>query len=77
MEAEEARLVKAVAREPVRLSDEVAGAVAAALGEAAVVDETAHGVVPLVTAQPSAPSQVRTTETSRWRQNTGKQLLPW
>ena len=39
VEAEEARLVEAVAREPVRLSDEVAGAVAAALGEAAVVDD--------------------------------------
>ena len=71
--------VEAVAREPVRLSDEAAGTVAAALGEAAVVDETAHGVVPLVKAQPSArlPFQVRTTETSRWRQNTTKQLLPW
>ena len=72
--------VEAVAREPVRLSDEAAGTVAAALGEAAVVDETAHGVVPLVKAlKPSArlPFQVRTTETSRWRQNTAKQLLPW
>ena len=39
VEAEEARLVEAVAREPVRPSDEVAGAVAAALGEAAVVDD--------------------------------------
>ena len=80
VEAEEARLVEAVAREPVRLSDEAAGTVAAALGEAAVVDETAHGVVPLVKAlKPSArlPFQVRTTETSRWRQNTAKQLLPW
>ena len=79
VEAEEARLVEAVAREPVRLSDEAAGTVAAALGEAAVVDETAHGVVPLVTAQPSArlPFQVRTTEASRWRQNAAKQLLPW
>ena len=79
VEAEEARLVEAVAREPVRLSDEAAGTVAAALGEAAVVDETAHGVVPLVKSQPSArlPFQVRTTETSRWRQNTARQLLPW
>ena len=64
VEAEEARLVEAVAREPVRLSDEAAGTVAAALGESAVVDETAHGVVPLVKAQPSArlPFQVRTTD---------------
>ena len=54
MEAEEARLVEAVAREPVRRSDKVAGAVAAALGDAAVVDETARGVVPLVTVPPSA-----------------------
>ena len=49
VEAEEARLVEVVAREPVRLLDEAAGAVAAALGEAAVDDETARGVVPLVT----------------------------
>ena len=48
-EAEEVRLVEVVAREAVRILDEVAGAVAAALGEAAVDDETARGVVPLVT----------------------------
>ena len=78
MEAIEARLVEVVAREPVRPLDQVAGAVAAALGEAAVDDETAPGVVPLVTAQPSArpPVQVWTAATSRWRPNTGKQLLP-
>ena len=40
-EAEEARLVEVVAREAVRNLDEVAGTVAAALGEAAVDDETA------------------------------------
>ena len=52
VEAEEARLVEAVARKPVRLSDEVAGAVVAALGEAAVVDETVLGVETLMTVQP-------------------------
>ena len=46
------RQVEAVAREPVRRSDEVAGAVAAALGEAAVVDETVLGVETLMTVQP-------------------------
>ena len=49
VEAEEARLVEVVAREAVRILDEVAGAVAAALGEAAVDDGTAREVVPLVT----------------------------
>ena len=68
VEAEEARLVEAVAREPVRLSDEVAGAVAAALGEAAVVDETARGVVPLVTVPLSARPrfQARTAARPLW-----------
>ena len=68
VEAEEARLVEAVAREPVRLSDEVAGAVAAALGEAAVVDETARGVVPLVPVPLSARLrlQARTAARSLW-----------
>ena len=68
MEAEEARLVEAVAREPVRLSDEVAGAVAAVLGEAAVVDETSRGVVPLVTVPLSARPrfQARTAARSLW-----------
>ena len=68
VEAEEARLVELVAREPVRRLDEATGAVAAALGEAAVDDETARGVVPLVTVHPSArlPLEVRTAATSRW-----------
>ena len=68
VEAEEARLVEAVGREPVRLSDEVAGAVAAALGEAAVVDETARGVVPLVPVPLSARLrlQARTAARSLW-----------
>ena len=68
VEAEEARLVEAVAREPVRLSDEVAGAVAAALGKAAVVDETARGVVPLVPVPLSARLrlQARTSARSLW-----------
>ena len=68
VEAEEARLVEEAVREPVRLSDEVAGAVAAALGEAAVVDETARGVVPLVTVPLSARPrfQARTAARSLW-----------
>ena len=68
VEAEEARLVEAVAREPVRLSDAIAGAVAAALGEAAVVDETARGVVPLFTVPLSARLrlQARTAARSLW-----------
>ena len=68
VEAEEARLVEAVGRKPVRLSDEVAGAVAAALGEAAVVDETARGVVPLVPVRLSARLrlQARTAARSLW-----------
>ena len=68
VEAKEARLVEAVAREPVRLSDEAAGTVAAALGEAAVVDETARGVVPLVPVPLSARLrlQARTAASSLW-----------
>ena len=54
VEAEEAHLVEAVAREPVRFSDEVAGTVAAALGEAAVGDGTAREVVRQVTVPLSA-----------------------
>ena len=53
-EAEEARLVEVLTREAVRILDEVAGAVAAALGEAAVDDETARGVVTLATVPLSA-----------------------
>ena len=77
--AEEARLVEAATREAARTSGEVTEVADAVLGEAAGDDGTAHGVVPLVTAQPSArpPLQVRTAATSRWRPNTGKQLLPW
>ena len=52
VEAEEARLVEAVAPEPVRLSDEVAGAVAAALGEVVGNDGTVLGVDTLVTVRP-------------------------
>ena len=77
--AEEARLVAAATRETARTSGEVTEVADAVLGEAAGDDGTAHGVVPLITAQPSArlSFQVRTTETSRWRQNTGKRPLPW
>ena len=68
MEAEEARLVEVEAREAVRILDEVAGAVAAALGEAAVDVETARGVVPLVTVPLSARPrlQARTAARSLW-----------
>ena len=52
VEAEEARLVEAVAREPVRRSDEVAGAVAAALGEVVGNDGTVLGVDTLITVRP-------------------------
>ena len=79
VEAEEARLVEAVAREPVRLSDAIAGAVAAALGEAAVVDETARGVVRLATVplSPRPRFQARTAARSLWRPEKGKRPLPW
>ena len=68
VEAEEARLVEVVAREAVRSLDEAAGAVAAALGEASVDDETAREVVPLVTVPPSARPrlQTRTAPRSLW-----------
>ena len=77
--AEEARLVEAATREAARTLGAVTEVAAAVLGEAAGDDGTARGVVPLVTAQPLAhpPLQVRTAATSRWRLNTGKQLLPW
>ena len=52
VEAEEARLVEVVTREAVRSLDEVAGAVAAALGEVAVDDGTAREVVRLDTVPP-------------------------
>ena len=45
--------------------DEVAGAVAAALGEAAVVDETARGVVPLVTVPLSARPRLQARTAAR------------
>ena len=66
--AEEARLVEAATREAARTSGEVTEVADAVLGEAAGDDGTAHGVAPLVTAQPSArhPLQVRTAATSRW-----------
>ena len=77
--AEEARLVEGVNREAARILDEVIEAVAAALGESARDDETARGVVPLVTLHLSArrPLQVRTPATPRWCPQKGKQLLPW
>ena len=67
-EAEEARLVEVVARDAVRSLDEVAGAVAAALGEAAVDDGTARKVVQLVTVLLSARPrlQARTAARSLW-----------
>ena len=67
-EAEKARLVEGATREAARVLDAVTEVVAAALGEAAGDDETAQGVVPLVTVHPPArpPFQVRTAATSRW-----------
>ena len=67
-EAEEARLVEGVTREAVRILGEVAGAVATALGEAAVDDGTARGVVPLATVPLSARPrlQARTAARSLW-----------
>ena len=60
--------MEVVTREAVRILDEVAGAVAAALGEAAVDDGTARDVVPLVTLHLSARPrlQARTAAGSRW-----------
>ena len=68
VEAEEARLVEVVAQESVRLLDEAAGAVAAALGEAAVDDGTARGFVPLVPVPLPAclRLQARTAARSLW-----------
>ena len=68
VEAEEARLVEVVAREPVRLLDEAAGAVATALAEATEDDETARGVVPLVTVplSPRPRLQARSAARSLW-----------
>ena len=67
-EAEEARLGAVVARDGVRMLDEVAGAVAAALGEESVDDGTAREVVRLVTVPLSARSrlQARTAARSLW-----------
>ena len=66
--AEKAQLVEGVTREAARILDEVTGAVAAALGEAAGDDETVRVVVPLFAVHLSArpPLQVRTTATPRW-----------
>ena len=68
VEAEEARLVEVVAREPVRRLDEAAGAVTAALGEVVVDDETARGGVTLVPVLLSARLrlQARTAARSLW-----------
>ena len=68
VEAEEARLVDVVAREPARILVEVTGAVATALVEAAVDDETARGVVPLVPVplSPRLRFQARTAARSLW-----------
>ena len=68
VEAEEARLVEVVDREAARILDEVTGAAATAPGEAAVDDETARGVVPLLTVPLSARLrlQARTSARSLW-----------
>ena len=67
-EAEEACLMEVVAQDAVRISDEVARAVAAPLGEATVDDETARGVVPLVPVPLLARLrlQARTAARSLW-----------
>ena len=60
--------MEGVTREAVRISDEVTGAVSAALGEAAVDDKTAREVVLLVTVPLSARPrrQARTAARSLW-----------
>ena len=72
-------MVEVVAREAVRIWDEAAGAVAAALGEAAGDDKTARGVVTLATIHLSARPrlQARTVARSLWRPEKGKRPLPW
>ena len=64
-EAEKARPGQVVARDAVRSLDEVAGAVAAALGEAAVDDGTAREVVPLVTVPLSARPRLQARTAAR------------
>ena len=68
VEAEETRLVDVVAREPARILVEVTGAVATALREAAVDEETARGAVQLVPVPLSARLrlQARTAARSLW-----------
>ena len=76
---EEARQVAAVTRDTARISGEVTAVADAASGEVVGDDGTVLGVAALITVQPGARllCQVRTTDTSRWRLNTGEQLLPW
>ena len=57
--------MEVVTREAVRILDEVAGAVAAALGEAAVDDETARGVVPPVAVPLSARPRLQARTAAR------------
>ena len=57
--------MEVVAPEAVRILDEVAGAVAAALGEAAVDDETARGVVPPVAVPLSARPRLQARTAAR------------
>ena len=64
-EAEEARLVEVLTREAVRILDEVAGAVAAALGEAVVDNGTAPEVVRLVTVHLSARPRLQARTAAR------------
>ena len=61
-------VLEVVTREAVRILDEVAAAVVAARGEAAMDDETARGVVPLVTVPLSARPRLhaRTAARSLW-----------
>ena len=67
-EADETHLGEVVAPDAVRLLDEITGAVAAALGEAAVDGGTAREVVRLVTVPLSSRPQLqaRTEARSPW-----------
>ena len=75
---EEGRQVAAVTRDAVtrdtaRISSEVTAVADAVSGEVVGDDGTVLGVAALITVQPGARllCQVRTTDTSRWRLNTG------
>ena len=76
---EEARQVAAVTRDTARISGEFTAVADAASGEVVGDDGTVLGVEALITVPPGARllCQVRTTDASRRRLNTGERLLPW